>query len=310
MTAYVTGDAAISADMMSSSMKDMAMIEPITIIIIIVLMGILFRSVVAEFLPLGAVGVALGVSQALVFVIGSTVAQIDSTITTMLFALLMGVGTDYSIFIMTRYREERIKGATREQAVHTSVTWAGESIVTSGLTVIIAFFAMALASFSFVQTMGLVMGMAIVVALMVALTLVPAVLMLLGNRIFWPTTGERWKKFAANIVQKKREGNHGYFHQAASFAVKHAKVVVVVAMLVSVPATYIYLTAETELRLHRSHGQFGEHRRDECHVRGLRSRAHHADPGRDHWRDLRLSQRRVQHRISRCDREPHGLDSR
>ncbi|MDD1743045.1 MAG: MMPL family transporter, partial [Methanomassiliicoccales archaeon] len=244
MTAHVTGDAAISADMMSGSMGDVALIEPITIIIIIMLMGILFRSVVAEFLPLGAVAVALGVSQALVFVIGSTVAQIDSITTTILFALLMGVGTDYSIFIVTRYREERIKGATREGAVHTSVTWAGESIVTSGLTVIIAFFAMALASFSFVQTMGLIMGMAIVVALMVALTLVPAILMLVGNRIFWPTTGERWKRFASNIVQKKREGNHGYFHQAASFGVKHAKVMVVVAILVSIPATYVYMTAE------------------------------------------------------------------
>ena len=245
MTTYVTGDAAISADMMKSSMGDVALIEPVTFVIIIVLMGILFRSVIAEFLPLGAVGVALGVSQALVFVIGSTVAQIDSTITTILFALLMGVGTDYSIFIVTRYREERIKGANREEAVRTSVTWAGESIVTSGLTVMIAFFAMALAQFSFVQTMGLIMGMAIVVALMVALTLVPAILMLVGNRIFWPTTGERWKKFATNIAQKKREGNHGYFHKAASFAVKHAKIVVVVAIILSIPATYIYMTAES-----------------------------------------------------------------
>ena len=244
MTAYVTGDAAISADMQSSSLGDMGLIEPITIIIIIVLMGILFRSVVAEFLPLGAVAVALGVSQALVFVIGSTVAQINSMTTTILFALLMGVGTDYSVFIVTRYREERIKGATRESAVHTSVTWAGESIVTSGLTVIIAFFAMALASFTFVQTMGLVIGMAIVVALMVSLTLVPAILMLVGNRIFWPTTGERWKKFANNIMQKKRDGNHGYFHQAATFAVKHAKAVLLIAIVVSIPATYIYVTAE------------------------------------------------------------------
>ncbi|MCU0861536.1 MAG: MMPL family transporter [Methanomassiliicoccales archaeon] len=244
MTGYVTGDAAISADMMTSSMEDMELIEPFTIIIIIVLMGILFRSVLAQFLPLGAVAVALGISQALVFVIGSTVAQIDSTVLTILFALLMGVGTDYSIFIVTRYREERIKGATREQAVHTSVTWAGESIVTSGATVMIAFFAMALASFSFVQTMGLVMGMAILVALLVSLTLVPAVLMLVGNRIFWPNTGQRWKRYAENIMQRKRTGNHGYFHKAASFAVKHAKLVVVVAIVLSIPATYVYLTTE------------------------------------------------------------------
>jgi RND superfamily putative drug exporter len=205
-------------------------------------MGILFRSLVAQFLPLGAVGVALGISQALVFVIGSTVAQIDSSTTTILFAVLMGVGTDYSIFIMTRYREERIKGAAREEAVHTSVTWAGESIVTSGATVMIAFFAMALSSFAFMQTMGLVIGIAIIVALMVALTLVPALLMLFGNRIFWPTTGERWKRFAAGIMEKKKAGNHGYFHRAATFAVKNSVLVLVLAILVSVPAAYVYLT--------------------------------------------------------------------
>jgi len=242
---YVTGDAAISADMEAISADDMKMIEPITIIIIIVLMGILFRSVVAQFLPLGAVGVAIGMSQALVFVIGSTVAQINYTVLTLLFAVLLGVGTDYSIFIVTRYREERIKGATRERAVHTAVTWAGESIVTSGATVIIAFFAMALSSFSFVQTMGLLLGMSIVVALLVALTLVPAILMLVGNHIFWPTTGKRWDRFAQNLMRRKGEGNHGYFHRAASFAVDHAKIVIIAAILVSIPTTYVFVTEET-----------------------------------------------------------------
>jgi putative drug exporter of the RND superfamily len=242
---YVTGDAAISSDMENSSMRDMAIIEPLTIIIIIVLMGVLFRSVIAQWIPLGAVGVALGVSQALVFVIGSLVANIQYTVLTMLFVVLMGVGTDYSIFLMTRYREERIKGATREQAVHTSVTWAGESIVTSGATVVIAFFAMGLSSFSMVQTMGLVLGVAIVVALLVALTLIPSLLMLLGNRIFWPTTGDRWKRFTEKTMQKRKDGKHGYFHKAAKFSVHHAKVILVAAVLVSVPATYLYLTTET-----------------------------------------------------------------
>jgi RND superfamily putative drug exporter len=55
-TSYVTGDAAISADMQESSMRDLMLIEPITIAIILVLMGILFRSVLAWFIPLGAVG--------------------------------------------------------------------------------------------------------------------------------------------------------------------------------------------------------------------------------------------------------------
>jgi len=245
LSTYVTGDAAISSDMQASSEKDLMMIEPITIVIILVLMGILFRSVLAWVIPLGAVGIAVGISQALVFVIGSTIAEINYTVTIMLFAILMGVGTDYSIFIVTRYREERIKGASRKEAVHTSVTWAGESIVTSGATVIIAFFSMAIAQFSFVQTMGLLLGMAIVVALLIALTFVPALLMLLGNGVFWPNNGKRFRDYAEKVMKRKAAGNHGYFHKAASFSVKHAKAVFIVAILVSIPSTYIFMTQET-----------------------------------------------------------------
>ena len=245
VTTYVTGDAAISADMQASSENDMSLIEPITIAIIIVLMGVMFRSVVGQFLPLGAVGVAIGISQALIFVIGSTIAQINYTVIIMLFAVLMGVGTDYSIFIITRYREERIKGATREQAVHVAVTWAGESIVTSGATVIIAFFAMAIASFSFVQTMGLLLGLSIVVALLIALTLVPSVIMLLGNRVFWPTSGKRFHEYSEKLMTRKKGGKHGYFHKAASFSVRHAGAVIIAAILVTIPTTYIFVTQET-----------------------------------------------------------------
>jgi len=245
LNTYVTGDAAISSDMQASSEKDLMMIEPITIVIILVLMGILFRSVLAWVIPLGAVGIAVGISQALVFVIGSTIAEINYTVTIMLFAILMGVGTDYSIFIVTRYREERIKGASRKEAVHTSVTWAGESIVTSGATVIIAFFSMAIAQFSFVQTMGLLLGMAIVVALLIALTFVPALLMLLGNGVFWPNNGKRFRDYAEKVMKRKAAGNHGYFHKAASFSVKHAKAVIIVAILISVPSTYVFMTQET-----------------------------------------------------------------
>jgi RND superfamily putative drug exporter len=242
---YVTGAAAISKDMEEQSANDMTLIEPITIIIILVLMGYLFRTVVGQFLPLGAVGVAVGISQAMVFVLASTVMDVNYMISTLLFALLMGVGTDYSIFIVTRYREERMRGANREQAVHTALTWAGESVATSASTVIIAFLAMATANFSFVHTMGIIIAGAIVIALMVALTLIPSILMLVGNRIFWPTTGKRWDSYREKFMARKAAGNHGYFHQAATFSVKHAKVVLVVAVLVTVPSTYMFLTAET-----------------------------------------------------------------
>jgi RND superfamily putative drug exporter len=242
---YVTGDAALTADMEDSMMGELALIEPVTIIMIIVLMGIFFRSVVAQFLPLGGVMVALGVSQAFVFAVGSLVADIHYSVVTMLFSILMGVGTDYAIFIVARYREERIKGHNREEAVRTSVTWAGESISTSGATVMVSFFALSIADFSMIRTMGLVLGVAIAISLLVALTLVPSLIMLFGNRIFWPTRGARWYRFAEKTMERRSQGHRGYFFKAANFSIKHAKTVLLAALLISVPTTYVFLNAET-----------------------------------------------------------------
>jgi RND superfamily putative drug exporter len=242
---YVTGDAALTADMEDSMEDELMLIEPITITLIIVLMGFFFRSVVAQFLPLGSVMVALGLSQAFVFVVGSLIADVHYTVVTMLFSILMGVGTDYAIFIVARYREERIKGRTKEEAVRTSVTWAGESISTSGATVMISFFALGIAEFSMIRTMGIVMGMAVGISIIVALTLVPSLLMILGNRIFWPTRGKRWDRFAEKVMERKARGDHGYFYKAANYSIRHAKAVIAVAILISIPTTYVYVTAET-----------------------------------------------------------------
>ncbi|VVB61728.1 MMPL family protein [uncultured archaeon] len=241
----VTGDAPISLDLQESMSSDFSLIEFVTIPILIILMGLFFRSVVTPVLPIGAVMVALGLSQAVVYFIGTVVAHVDSDTTTMLFSILMAVGTDYSIFIIARFREERIKGASREEAVKTSVTWAGESITTSGATVIIAFMSLGIASYSMIRVMGFVLGLSILVALLISLTLVPSLLMVIGNRVFWPNNKQRFKNHAKRILQRREAGKHGYFYKAARFSVQHAKAVILVAVIISIPATYIYVTAET-----------------------------------------------------------------
>jgi RND superfamily putative drug exporter len=243
--AYVSGDAPISLDVEESMSSDLSLIEFVTIPVLIILMGLFFRSVLTPVLPLGAVMVAIGLSQAVVYVIGTLVAGVDSNTTTMLFSILMGVGTDYSIFIIARFREERIKGASREEAVKTSVTWAGESITTSGITVIIAFLSLGIASYSMIRVMGIVMGLSILIALLISLTLVPCLLMLIGNRVFWPNNKQRFKNYSKRVMERREAGKRGYFYKAANFSVKHAKAVVLVAVLISIPTTYIYVTAET-----------------------------------------------------------------
>jgi RND superfamily putative drug exporter len=242
---YVSGGAAISSDLMSSAFGDMSIIEFVTIPLLIILMGIFFRSVLTPVLPLGAVMIAMGISQAMMFMIGTFIAPVSSEISTMLFVILMGVGTDYSIFIVARFREERIKGATRAEAVQTSVTWAGESIATSGATVMIAFFSLGIANYQMIKIMGMVLGLSILMALLIALTLVPSLLMLVGKRIFWPNNKERFKRYAARIMERRRKKQHGYFYKAARFSVRNAKAVMLMAILISVPTAYISLTTET-----------------------------------------------------------------
>ena len=123
--------------------------------------------------------------------------------------------------------------------------WAGESIATSGATVVIGFGALAIANFSMLQSMGIALALGVLIALLVALTLIPSLLMLLGDKLFWPakfgkpTDPETFKKKSMKTKDKV-----GYFTRSAKFAIKHAKVLVVAMILISVPA--IYLVVEME----------------------------------------------------------------
>ena len=240
-SAQVTGQDAISYDFGQSAQSDLSIILPLTIALLIVATGLFFRSVLTPFITLGTIGVALGISQVFIVIVGTFVAKVDFTIPTILLTILIGVGTDYSVFVIARYREERVNGSSVEEAVETSVTWAGESIATSGATVIISFLALTLTSVVYLRTIGMVVGLGVLVALSVALTLVPAIIGITGGRTFWPTSGLRFERYSA-AVHSRLEKRRGYFSRSGAFAVKRAKILIVLAIVVSVPAVYVYST--------------------------------------------------------------------
>ncbi len=141
---YVTGGDAIQTDIELSVDEDVSRIDPVTIILILVLIGLFFRSFVAAAVPPMIIGIGLGISFALVYFLGTYFMDVHYSVLTILLTASLGAGCDYCIFILSRYREERRKGYDKKAAVETSVTWAGEAIATSGLTVIIAFGALSL----------------------------------------------------------------------------------------------------------------------------------------------------------------------
>ncbi|MFQ6106807.1 MAG: MMPL family transporter [Thermoplasmata archaeon] len=233
----ITGDAALEADLEEEAWKDIERIDPITVLLVFLLIGVFFLSIVAPTIPVGGIGIAVVISQAVILLVGTYVAKVHFSILTLTLTVMLGAGTDYAIFLMARYREERMRGKSKEESVRESVTWAGESVATSGVAVMISFGALSLGSFSLIRTMGLSIMMGIGLALLVAITFVPSMLMLLGDRIFWPGK-KRWNK---KTTRKK----WGYFRRASSFSVKYAKPIVITALLVSVPAVYGVFALET-----------------------------------------------------------------
>ncbi len=234
VSTYVTGGDAIQTDIETSVDTDVSRIDPVTIILILVLIGLFFRSFVAAAVPPMVIGMGLGISFALVYFIGTYFLDVHYSVLTILLTASLGAGCDYCIFILSRYREERRKGYDKKAAVETSVTWAGEAIATSGLTVIIAFGALSLSSMSYIRSMG-VLAVGIACALLLALTLLPSILVLLGDRIFWPSRFDR----------AERTDKESYFTRSARFAIKHAKVLLLVAVLITIPTTYIVFTTPT-----------------------------------------------------------------
>jgi len=236
----VTGGDAISHDFGDSTTGDLGIILPVTIALLIIATGLFFRSVVTPFVALSSIGVALGISQVFIVLAGTFIAKVDFTIPTILLTIVIGVGTDYSVFIISRYREERVRGLPAREAIVTAVTWAGESITTSGATVIISFLSLGFTSVVFLQTMGVVVGLGVLVALLVALTLVPSVIAMISESMFWPTAGKRFEAHSKGVLSRL-ERRSGYFSKSGSFSVKHAKGLMVVALLVTAPALYVYL---------------------------------------------------------------------
>src|SRR3989440_7508280 len=241
---YVTGDLATTADSSLGSMADLGRIEPVTVGAILVLAGLFFLAIVTPFIPLATVGMALLMAEGGLYLIGKYIIPIQDTTTTFLFTIMLGVGTDYSIFLMARYREERVEGHDKAKAVQTSVTWSGESISTSATTVIIAFGAMTISSFTLLRSIGVGLGFGVLIALLVSLTLIPSFILIAGDRIFWPRSGRRFENYAIK-ARKKRSERPGYFRRAASFSVKRPFLVLGLTVLISIPAIYISLTGST-----------------------------------------------------------------
>ena len=169
-----------------------------TIALIVLLLLAIFRSPLVAIIPVLLIGLVAASARGLIaLAVTGLGLKADSSITSLLIVVLFGIGTDYILFLLFRYRERLRLGEDRRGAMVSAVGRVGEVISSAAGVVIIAFLAMMLSSLSFLRSMGPSLAIAVGVTLLAGLTLVPAVVSLVGPRMFWPSNSWRREPRAA-----------------------------------------------------------------------------------------------------------------
>ncbi len=206
----LTGEVATLYDQSQSNQSTFSLTELLSVLFIIVLLLVIYRSLLAPFLTLLPAGLVLTLSQPVIAELHSVVGLQISTITAILLTvLLLGAGTDYGLFLVFRVREEMRGGLSSHDAIIDSVARVGETITFSAGTVIAALLCLLFATFGFYHGLGPALAIGIGLMLLAGVTLLPALLAIFGSAAFWPTSvrpGERriglWGTLAGRIVQR------------------------------------------------------------------------------------------------------------
>ena len=200
----VTGPAGLGRDYLAAVAEGTDRTTLVTLVLVIVILLLIYRSPVTALVPLVTIGVAFLVSRGILGVLAQAGWKIPSLVDSMLVVLVFGVGTDYTIFLISRFREELARGDWR-QAGAATVGRIGAVITASAATVVVGLGSMAVARFGLVSWIGPALAVTIVVTLVVGLTLSPALLGIAGDRIFWP----RRVRFAGGAAASRADGVWG-----------------------------------------------------------------------------------------------------
>ncbi|WEO94713.1 MMPL family transporter [Streptomyces sp. FXJ1.172] len=198
----VTGTAAQNVDANQATGDTDAMIMMATLLLIVVLLGIIFRSPLIAILPVVLIFLVFMMAQGLIATASHLFGlKADSGNGAILIVVLFGVGTDYILFLLFRYREHLRSGQAPKEALTQGVSRVGETIASAAGAVIVAFLALLLSTMSSMRALGPSLAICVALALAAALTLVPAAFSLLGTKAFWPS--KAWQRSPKNRLGRK-----------------------------------------------------------------------------------------------------------
>lgn len=206
LAAYVTGPGATMYDEFGSFDRQMLMITAVTVVLIAALLLIVYRSVVAAAIPLLTVGLSLAVARPLVAALGAHgVIEVSVFSTALISAMILGAGTDYGIFLLGRYHENRRAGVDHHDALIGAYRRIAPVIAASATTIAAALCCLAFAKVGLLRSAGIPCAIGIVVATAASLTLLPALCALAGRLGFIEPKpsriARRWRRVGTVVAR-------------------------------------------------------------------------------------------------------------
>lgn len=236
LAAYQTGEGPIINNTTESVEYSAHLTTRVTIALVIILLLLIYRSPVSPLVPLVAVTVAYLISRGIVAFLGAHVMTITSYANLIMIVVMYGAGTDYCLFLISRFREEMADTNDTIAATTETVHRVGETIASSAATIFVGFMAMVFAEMGIFNTTGPALAIGIVLSLLAGLTLVPALLATLGQRAFWP-----------GKAHHRATGR--YYAAVSQFVSSRPLLTIIVIVALMAPLSYYALTQPVSYNL-------------------------------------------------------------
>jgi RND superfamily putative drug exporter len=187
MTVHIAGPLGSAADSANSFKGIDGTLLYATLAVVIGLLLVTYRSPSLWLLPVISAGIALATGEALVYLLAAHAGlTVNAQTAGILDVLVFGAGTDYALLLTARYREELRRHEDRHEAMAVALRRAGPAILASAGTVVASLLVLTIAELNSTSSMGPVLAIGVVVALIAMLTLLPALLVICGRWVFWP----------------------------------------------------------------------------------------------------------------------------
>lgn len=198
----LTGSIAMDADTSNSFTNATKIVTMATFALVIILPGVIFRSPVAAFAPVLAVSLVYSLAQSLIALTAKTFGfKISDQLSILYTVVLFGIGTDYILFLLFRYRERLRSGERGRAVVAFALSRAGEAILSAALVVAAAFAALGVSDFGLFKNLAPGLVICVLTMLLAVLTLIPAVVAVIGPKIFWPS--KAWQQHPEGTASKR-----------------------------------------------------------------------------------------------------------